>query len=149
MTARFLSDSSTESGGAWSEQGEQRQDFITKTADLLLEHSVDGDRERLESQLDSIADKAFQLAQAMACCRAGWCCTRNDQRTIKSYGFNFKAEDMEKVELWDENEEYSKIVDLVAVPMLLKRGNNRGEDFGTLSVIKKAQVVMKRKTGAH
>lgn len=56
---------------------------------------------------------------------------------------------MEKVELWDEDEEYSKVVDLVTVPMLLKRGNNRGEDFGTVRVIKKAQVVMKRKSGAH
>lgn len=149
MTANFLSKSSKDHVKAWDEEGGRRRGFINDTADLLLEYMVDQDRVRLERELDGIADKAFELAQAMACCRAGWICRRRDLHSNDFHGFNIKADSMEKIELWDEEEEYSKVVDLVTAPMLLKRGNNRGEDYGTLLVIKKAQVVMKPKPGTH
>lgn len=149
MTANLLSKSSVDYVKAWDDEGPQRRDFVVDTTLLLFDHMVDQDVKRLERELDVIADKAFQLAQAMACCRAGWGCAMKSPGTSELHGFNIKTYCMEKVELWDEGEEYSKIVDLITVPMLLKRGNNRGGDFGTVLVIKKAQVVMKPKPGVH
>ena len=146
-TAHFLSNN-LKGPGSWGKGGDKRQEFVEGTEALLLYHAVKRDSNLLQQQLEGIAEHAFELAKAMACSRACWVCTMEDPRIKALHGFKIKTDRMEKVELWDEDVEYAKIVDLVVAPMLLKFGNSNGENYGTCRVFNKAQVVMKPKKGA-
>lgn len=104
----------------------------------------------MESDLDGIADKAYQLASAMARSRAHWMCRMTDPRVKKLHGFKIKNDRMEDVDLWEEDEGYGKstIVDLTKTPMLLKFGNSDGQNYDQCRVFKKAEVVVRAKN-AH
>ncbi|KAK7701493.1 hypothetical protein SLS64_010238 [Diaporthe eres] len=132
---------------SWGESGPRREEFLEEMVALLLDHAVERDPEALNEGLNEIADNAFELAKAMACCRAFWLCTMKDPRINSLHDFRIKTDSMEEVELWNEEGAYSKsvIVDLVAAPMLLKNGNSKGANYGTFHVFKKAQVITKAK----
>lgn len=119
-------------------------------ASLLLDHAVIQDRGKLERDLDGIADKAFQLASAMARSRAYWVCTMRDPRVKKLHSFKIKNDRMNDVDLWEEDEGHGKstIVDLTKTPMLLKCGNSDGQNYDQCRVVKKAEVVVRAKN-AH
>lgn len=103
--------------------------------------------DKLESGLDGIADKAYELATAMARSRAYWVCSMKDPRIGTLHSFKIKNDRMDDVDLWDEDEGYGKsmTVDLVKTPMLLKFGNSDGQNYDQCRVVKKAEVVMKAK----
>ncbi|KAH8777583.1 hypothetical protein F5883DRAFT_517926 [Diaporthe sp. PMI_573] len=148
MTARFLHNNYT-GPTSWGKGGPRRQEFVNETLDLLFNLSVVEERQTLQNDLEDIAQKAYELATAMARSGAYWVCTMEDPRIKKLHEFRIRTDRMEDVELWDEGEATSRslTVDLVAAPMLLKFGNSSGENFGTHCVFKKAQVVTKPKKG--
>lgn len=114
---------------------------------LLLDHSVVEEKDKLESDLEGIADKAFQLASAMARSRAHWVCRMSDPRVNRLHTFKIKNDRMNDVDLWEEDEGHGKstIVDLIKTPMLLKFGNSDGQNYDQCRVFKKADVVVKAK----
>lgn len=140
MTAHFLRNKKTV---AWGEGGPKREEFVAVAVELLLDHSVVKHKDKLEGRLDEIADKACELAMAMARSRAGWVCAMKEPRINMLHGFKIKKDSMDDVELWNDGDEHSKTitVDLVQTPMLVKYGNTNGENYDNCVVVKNAQVV--------
>lgn len=120
---------------------------MQEVASLLLDHAVVKDQDQLESDLDGIANKAYELATAMALSRAYWVCTMRDSRIGKLGDFKIKTDRMDDIDLWDEDEGHGKstTVDLVKTPMLLKYGNSDGQNYNQCRVVRKAEVVVKSK----
>lgn len=146
LTAQFLS-KHYKGPTSWGEGGSRREVFVQEVASLLLDHSVIKDQEKLETGLDGIADKAYELATAMACSRAYWVCAMRDPRIGQLHSFRIKTDRMDDVDLWDEDEGHGKstTVDLVKTPMLLKHGNSDGQNYDKCRVVRKAEVVVKSK----
>lgn len=146
LTGHFLANFYKEST-SWGEDGSRREEFVEEVTSLLLDHSVVKQQAKLESGLDGIADKAYELATAMARSRAYWVCSMKDPRIEKLRGFKIKNDRMDDVDLWDEDEGYGKsmTVDLVKTPMLLKFGNSDGQNYDQCRVVRKAEVVVKAK----
>ncbi|KAG8162449.1 hypothetical protein KVR01_008214 [Diaporthe batatas] len=133
---------------SWGKDGPRRKDFVDETTDLLSNLSVVNNQEALRERLEDIAQKAYDLATAMARSGAYWVCTMKDPDVAKLHGFQIKTSRMEDMELWDD-EEATKKVDLVVAPMLLKYGNSSGQNFDKCQVVEKAKVVMKPKKDSH
>lgn len=146
LTAHFLS-SNYKGPTSWGEGGSRREEFVEEVASLLLDHSVIKEWDKLETGLDGIADKAYELATAMARSRAYWVCATRDPRIGQLHSFRIKTDRMDDVDLWGEDEGHGKsiTVDLVKTPMLLKFGNSDGEKYDQCRVVRKAEVVVKPK----
>ncbi|KAI7782214.1 hypothetical protein LA080_013759 [Diaporthe eres] len=146
LTAHFLSNN-YKTPTSWGEGGSRREEFVQDVALLLLDHSVIKDQEKLETGLEGIAEKAYELSTAMACSRAYWECAVRDPRVGDLYGFRIKTDRMDDIDLWDEDEGHGKstTVDLVKTPMLLKYGNSDGQNYNQCRVVRKAEVVVKSK----
>lgn len=139
----------------WKETGQERVGLVDHLINLLLRFHVTGSEDDLKRPVDTIVEKAVDLACLMSRSRAFWVVTMNavtrtptvhDYNVSRRFGYQVNEEHTKVVRLIrtgegsDEQVNQSK-VSLVVRPLVLKWGDSSGWHYDTCTVMEHREVI--------